>query len=193
MSDQPTAAPEPHDAGQPAPPPAPSATPSAPPAAAVPQGDAWSGPPRPAGPAPGVTFAPHGGRLVAYIIDSIIIIALVLAGSVVAAVPVIASQTAGAILATVVLFLLTVVVGIAYFPWFWARTGSTPGMRLFRLRVVRDRDGGPITAGTAILRLIGYWVSQTVFYIGFIWIFFDDRRRGWHDLIAGTVVIEDTR
>jgi len=56
--------------------------------------------------------------------------------------------------------------------------------------VVRDADGGPVSGGTAFARLLGYWVNQVVFYIGFIWIFVDKRRRGWHDLIAGTVVIE---
>jgi uncharacterized RDD family membrane protein YckC len=29
-----------------------------------------------------------------------------------------------------------------------------------------------------------------VFYLGFLWVFVDGRRRGWHDLIAGTVVIK---
>ena len=29
-----------------------------------------------------------------------------------------------------------------------------------------------------------------VFYIGFIWIFIDKRKRGWFDLIAGTVAIK---
>ena len=46
------------------------------------------------------------------------------------------------------------------------------------------------SAGAAILRLIGYWISAIVFYIGYIWIFIDKRKRGWHDLIAGTVVIK---
>ena len=60
-----------------------------------------------------------------------------------------------------------------------------------RLRVVMDKDGGPITVGPAILRLIGYWIDSLVFYLGFIWILIDSRRRGWHDLIAGTVVVQD--
>ena len=42
----------------------------------------------------------------------------------------------------------------------------------------------------AILRLVGYWVSGFVFYLGYIWIFVDKRKRGWFDLIAGTVVIK---
>ena len=34
------------------------------------------------------------------------------------------------------------------------------------------------------------WINNLLFYIGFIWILVDKRRRGWHDLIAGTCVIE---
>jgi len=80
-------------------------------------------------------------------------------------------------------------VAIGYFPFFWAYTGQTPGMSMMKIKVVRDSDGGPLTAGAAILRLIGFWVSHLVFYLGFIWIFVDKRRRGWMDLIGGTVVV----
>ena len=82
------------------------------------------------------------------------------------------------------------VVTIGYFPFFWARGGATPGMKMFGLFVVRDVDGGPISGGQAVLRLVGYWVSGLVFYLGYIWVFVDKRRRGWHDLIAGTVVVQ---
>ena len=64
-------------------------------------------------------------------------------------------------------------------------------MKITGIRVVRDRDGGQVGWGAAIVRLIGYWVSGAVFYLGFIWILIDGRRRGWHDLLAGTVVIAD--
>ena len=63
-------------------------------------------------------------------------------------------------------------------------------MKMMGIKVVRDKDGGPLTMGQAILRLIGYWVSGFVFYLGYIWIFIDKRQRGWFDLIAGTVVIK---
>ena len=49
---------------------------------------------------------------------------------------------------------------------------------------------GRSTTGQAILRLIGLWIGLAVFYIGVIWIFVDKRKRGWQDLIGGTVVIE---
>ena len=139
-------------------------------------------------------FASHGPRLVAYIVDVIIISLLVVAVAIVLALLAAvfaSSDSAGlAVITALVLVAAVIVIPLAYFPCYWARSGQTPGMRMFRLRVVRDRDGGPISGGQAILRLIGYWVSGAVFYLGYIWIFIDGRRRGWHDLIAGTVVIE---
>ena len=63
-------------------------------------------------------------------------------------------------------------------------------MKMLRLRVVRAADGGPVTGGQAVLRLIGFWISAAVFYLGFIWILFDSQRQGWHDKIASTVMIE---
>ena len=77
-----------------------------------------------------------------------------------------------------------------YFPYFWKTSGQTAGAKMMEIKVVRDADGGPLTWGAAILRLIGYSISAAVFYIGFIWIFIDKRKRGWFDLIAGTVVIK---
>jgi uncharacterized RDD family membrane protein YckC len=41
----------------------------------------------------------------------------------------------------------------------------------------------------AVLRFIGYFVSSLVFDLGFIWVAFEPRKRGWHDMIAGTVII----
>jgi uncharacterized RDD family membrane protein YckC len=171
---------------------------------------AWAAPREEAGPAPGVKFASHGLRLIAYIVDSLIV------GFVFTVVVVIMATTlfagaglsgfwradfrdrdltpamVGALVVFVLLVLLVSLVALAYFPYFWAKSGQTPGMRMFGLYVVRDTDGGKISGGQAILRLIGMWISIIPFYLGFIWIFIDARRRGWHDLIAGTVVIERT-
>ena len=63
-------------------------------------------------------------------------------------------------------------------------------MRIVGIKVVRSVDGGPLTKQQALLRTLGYWVSSAVMYLGFIWILIDDRRQGWHDKIADTLVIE---
>jgi uncharacterized RDD family membrane protein YckC len=161
---------------------------------------AWESPERLDGPAPGIEYAPHGARLVAYIIDGLILsiacgilvflgVGLLLSGTTVEG-DTITSVEAGATAAFSLLLLLAAFIGLLYFPYFWSHGGQTPGMRPFDLRVVHDRDGSPIGWGTAFLRLIGLWVAGAVFYLGFIWIFVDKRRRGWQDLIAGTIVVK---
>jgi uncharacterized RDD family membrane protein YckC len=87
-------------------------------------------------------------------------------------------------------FLAILVIWFLYFPYFWQKSGQTPGMKVTRIKVVRDEDGGPIGWGTGFVRLFGFFVSQLVFYIGFLWVFVDKRKRGWFDLMAGTCVVE---
>jgi uncharacterized RDD family membrane protein YckC len=166
----------------------------------------WPPPVEPAGPAPGVRFAGHGARLGAYILDAILvglvatvlllIVMVPLFGALVGAAGPdgeIDSGDLGAVGASAGFFVLGVLVisvfSLLYFPFFWARGGATPGMKVAGIRVVNDRDGSRIGWGAALLRLVGWWVSAAVFYIGFIWILVDSRRRGWHDLLAGTCVI----
>jgi uncharacterized RDD family membrane protein YckC len=160
----------------------------------------WQSPPDVGGPAPGVEWAGYGERLVAYIIDGLILGAIFVVLSIFLIAGIIGGidisdprnpELSGGAVGVILLWLLAIfVVSILYFPFFWARGGQTPGMRAFGIRVVRDRDGGPIGWGSALLRLLGYWVAGLVFYIGYVWMFFDSRRRGWHDLIAGTVVVK---
>jgi len=76
---------------------------------------------------------------------------------------------------------------IAYFTYFHGTTGRTLGKMFFGLQVV-SADGTPISFGIAFLRAVGCLVSG-IFYLGFIWAAFDKRKQGWHDKIAGTVVI----
>ena len=159
----------------------------------------WTAPPEPPGPAPGVAFAPLGERFLAYLIDVIIVTIFIMLAAIVASAvfasglsgtPQNPSVTPAAAGGFGLIMLIVFVVATAYFPWFWMRGGATPGMKRFNLRVVNDKDGGRVTGGQAVLRFIGLWVSSLVFYLGYIWALIDSRRRGWHDLIAGTVVIK---
>ena len=152
------------------------------------QPSGWQAPEPEIGPAPGVAFAGPGARLVAYIVD-IIIVSLVVVLLSILGVALAVTIPPLAILPIVAV----IVIPLIYFPYYWSNSGQTPGMKMMGIRVVRDRDGGPVTSGQAVLRLLGYWVSGAVFYIGYIWIFIDKRKRGWHDLIAGTVVVEADR
>ena len=85
-----------------------------------------------------------------------------------------------------VLFLLWT---IGYFATFWSTTGQTPGGRLMRIRVCRADTGEPIGWGRAVLRLVYLTLAAIPLLAGFVPILFDDRRRGLHDMLAGTVVV----
>ena len=74
-----------------------------------------------------------------------------------------------------------------YFVLFWSTTGQTPGMRLFRLRV-RHRGAVP-SVGRSIVRMVGLVLAIAPFFLGFVPVLFDERRRGLPDFLAGTVVL----
>jgi uncharacterized RDD family membrane protein YckC len=78
-----------------------------------------------------------------------------------------------------------------YFVVLWATTGRTFGMAFFGLRVVRSADGGRIGLRRAMLRLVGFLLAAIPLEIGLIWAAFDERKRGWHDMVAGTAVIRE--
>ncbi len=72
---------------------------------------------------------------------------------------------------------------------FWRYCGATPGKLALALKVVDARTGGRPSTGRLALRFLCYLVSALPLYLGFLWIAVDRRKQGWHDKIAGTVVI----
>jgi len=82
----------------------------------------------------------------------------------------------------------TIFISMFYFTYFHGAAGQTPGKMILDLKVVQT-TGEQMTFGLAFLRWVGYVISAVVFYLGFVWIAFDAEKQGWHDKIAGTVVI----
>jgi len=71
----------------------------------------------------------------------------------------------------------------------WFARNATPGKMLFHARIVDARTGAAPGKGQLLLRYLGYYVSLIPFGLGFLWIMVDPRKQGWHDKIAGTVVV----
>jgi len=103
---------------------------------------------------------------------------------------------------------------------FWRYRGATPGKILVGARIVDARTLGKPSTGQLIGRYFAYivstlpgmvvavalivasvllvqphlqlWLAITPLLMwGFVWIAFDKRKQGWHDKLAGTVVIRD--
>ncbi len=86
-------------------------------------------------------------------------------------------------------FIAAALIGnMLYFTYFHSVTGQTIGKRLMGLKVV-TAAGEPLSWGTSFLRWCGYFISKWCLFLGFFWIMFSHNKRGWHDYLAGTVVV----
>lgn len=98
------------------------------------------------------------------------------------------------IIALLVMFisvLIEIVLFVAYNAWFESsKYQGTPGKILLKLKVVGE-NGGRISFVTAALRYILKVVFSNFFYIGFIFILFNDKKQGLYDLLLKTYVIKE--
>jgi uncharacterized RDD family membrane protein YckC len=179
----------PPDAGS-GPPPEPPPPPPGYPPPGYPQ--SGYGPPPgygPPGPAPGLAYADFGMRLVAYIIDLLI---MGVVGFAIRA-PLVVNRSGWAAYGITVAVQL--IVHGAYLITLWQR-GQTLGMRVLNLSVLRASDGGQLTMDEALRRFIPFGLALITGPVGFlIWIAMaatvatDSRGQGLQDRLAGSVVV----
>ncbi|HEX5057633.1 MAG TPA: RDD family protein [Gammaproteobacteria bacterium] len=74
---------------------------------------------------------------------------------------------------------------------FWTYKSATPGKMILKMKIVDAATGGKLTAGQSFIRYLGYYVSIIPLGLGLIWVGIDSRKQGFHDKIAGTVVIKE--
>ena len=87
----------------------------------------------------------------------------------------------------VVTYLLPIIAVIS----FWIYKSATPGKMAISAKIIDDNTGGKPTIKQYVIRYLGYYVSIFVLGLGFLWIAWDKKKQGWHDKMAGTVVIID--
>jgi len=73
---------------------------------------------------------------------------------------------------------------------FWASKSATPGKMVLKLKIADINTGQKPSVKQSIIRYLGYYVSSIPLLLGIIWVGIDKRKQGWHDKIAGTVVIK---
>jgi len=74
---------------------------------------------------------------------------------------------------------------------FWVHKAATPGKMFLNAKVVDAKTGHNLSVGQSIIRYLGYIISAIPFGLGFIWALFDQQNRGWHDMLAGSIVIQN--
>ncbi len=75
---------------------------------------------------------------------------------------------------------------------FWLYKSATPGKMALSVKIVDAKTGNLPTVSQSIIRYIGYYVSLLPLGLGFLWIGWDAKKQGWHDKMAGTVVIHSS-
>lgn len=124
-------------------------------------------------------------RIVAHVVDTIVFSLIII--------PIIlwmadfnlsrySEQSSGAFIVNYVLPVLAVWI-------FWYYKSATPGKMIFRLKIVDAKTLGRLSIGQTIGRYFAYFISAIPLLLGFIWVAFDQRKQGWHDKLAGTLVI----
>jgi len=84
--------------------------------------------------------------------------------------------------------LLSVVAAVAVII-FWHYKSATPGKMTVSARIVDAKTGNKPSTGQFIGRYFAYILSSLPIGLGFFWIGWDKRKQGWHDKLAGTVVV----
>lgn len=129
-------------------------------------------------------FAPFWRRLIAHaVIDTVMfyfVFGMSFFGSIFVAV--IAQNPA---------YLVLMAVGPFVYLWWGNATGRPPSKQAMGIRVVCADTGAPPGWRRGLIRTLGYGLSWGFLWIGCLWALVDERRRAWHDLMAGTVVVRD--
>ena len=145
-------------------------------------------------------LAEPSARLSAKIIDFLILVAVIVGGVIVVLVALVAEGFGvgiGLVEGVFLAALLIVLASLLYDPLFIAIRGQTVGKKATGIRVVRADNGGLPTLGASFARWAlpgvllaipgaGYALAALCFSS----LLRDASRRGWHDKVAGTVVVK---
>lgn len=77
----------------------------------------------------------------------------------------------------------------AYFVIWWTLAGQTLGQRAMQLVVLTADGSGPPPPMRSTVRVLWLGLCILPLFAGFVPALVDDRRRGLHDIVAGTVVV----
>ena len=73
-----------------------------------------------------------------------------------------------------------------FFVWYY---GATPGKMMLKIRVISTIDLENPNLIYSLNRAIVRIISESLFYIGFLWALTNPKRETWHDKVAKTLVV----
>jgi uncharacterized RDD family membrane protein YckC len=136
--------------------------------------------------APG-QLASWGQRVVATLIDWLIIVVGYIVVFIVAFILGSISNTLGVLIGLI--GYLALVAASFYFYYLNGATGQSPGKRLTGLKVISETTGGVIGGGAGIVRGLLHILDGVICYVGFLLPLWDAKRQTIADKIIHTVVV----
>ena len=119
--------------------------------------------------------ASFGQRLVAAIVDSILL-------GIVQTVLVALFDNAGSV--------ISFAIAVGYYIYLeGSPSGQTVGKKVLNIRVVDFNSGGPIGYGPAAIRYFARILSAIACLVGYLWMLWDKERQTWHDKLSNSVVV----
>jgi uncharacterized RDD family membrane protein YckC len=175
--------------------------------------------PSPSAPTSGFVYADVPNRVIAIIIDGIVIfVIMILVGIVLAAIGLAASTitggSGGGFVGSLVLAIVSLVIGAGYFIYTWTSMRGTVGMKALGMQIGNAADGQTITTDQAIRRYLALAAPGIVAnalsgvpvigaLLGLVslgWIIYllyttaqSPTKQGFHDVFANTMVVKSAR
>ena len=193
---------------------------------------AWTPPPAAATPAPAVAAASMAGsgasmvyadlpnRIIAYIIDIIVLVILnIVVGIVLAAIGLAATSGSGLNVSTnwigsIIFALVGLAISGAYFIYSWTNRRATVGMKALGLQIGTFPGGATITMDQAVRRWLALGAIFSIAQVfnpipllglllglaALVWVIFllyttwkSPTKQGWHDVFAQTAIVKATK
>lgn len=76
---------------------------------------------------------------------------------------------------------------------FWNKKQASLGMMILGIKIVDAKTFNKPSYSQLVIRMFSYLVAFIPLFLGIAWISFDPRKQGWHDKIASTIVIKNTK
>jgi uncharacterized RDD family membrane protein YckC len=172
-------------------------------------------PPPPNAPASGLVYADVPNRVIAIIIDGLILVVLfVIVGIILAAIGLASGaigSSGGSAVGSIVGAIVGLVVGGGYFVYTWTSMRATIGMRVLGMQIGNAGDGKTLTMEQAVRRYLALAGPGVIanFFTGFPvigallsllslgWVIYllyttanSPTKQGWHDVFANTQVVK---
>ena len=84
-----------------------------------------------------------------------------------------------------------ILVGLAYFTYFHATSaGQSIGNKILGIRVLDADTGRSLPYPRAFARALVSNLSALAFFLGYLWMLWEPRKRTWHDIVANSLVVK---